>query len=444
MSTMSLQVEARQSLHLSRQTIQSIELLALPSEDLDAFLQEQYERNPLLQVKRGSPSATVATGHHGVRGAAHDFRDAPDLAAFPAARPTLREHLHQQLGASTVSAKLRPLVAYIIDSLEADGYLRLDLEDMSALVGQPRDELEAALSVVQGFDPTGIGARDLAECLRLQLAEQGELDECAKSILDHFQLLASGDLARLARACRMSAESVAERIRRFRSLSLSPGHSFDFEPPCPALPDVVVAFLEDGTIHVEMNPAVLPRVIVDRDYFVEISSRSDHRERRFLKECLQDARQLIRNLDQRTKTILRVAAEIVRRQEDFLRRGSSHLKPLTQQDIAATIGIHESTVSRAVANRYLVCPRGQFGLKDFFTVAIGGGDGDDGVAAEVIRQRIKHLVAAETADHIYSDDALVSALALEGIGIARRTVAKYRAQLRIGSSSERRRTLRFR
>lgn len=440
----SLQADVRQSVQLSRQAIQSIELLALNSEDLDTFVQEQFERNPLIKVKPRSLSAASRQDLHGCHGQAPSAREMPGPGEFLKARLTLREHLHQQLGTSTVEPKLRARAAHIIDSLESDGYLRQDLDDMADLIGCPAGELEAALSIVQGFEPAGVGARNLAECLRLQLEEQENLDDCARTILDNFDLLANGDLARLARLCRLTVDGVAERVRGFRHLSLAPGHNFDFDPPCPALPDVIVTLPDDGTIHVAMNPAVLPKVLIDRDYFVELSSRADHKERKFLKECLQDARQLIRNLDQRTKTVLRVAAEIARQQEGFLRHGNGHFKPLAQKDVALAVGIHESTVSRALANRYLICPRGQFALKDFFTEAIERSDGSDSIAAETIRQRIRALIATETIDHIYSDDALVAELALEGIEIARRTVAKYRTQLKIGSSSERRRAIRFR
>lgn len=433
-----LNVETHQSLTLTRQTIQSIELLAMPAEALEAYLLEQCERNPLLQVEPPLPVWKTSMPAF----ASRTSTDIGSLAETARVRLTLREYLHQQLAACRTDRKTLDLAAYIIDSLEPDGFLRTDLGQLAELLQLPVAQLEAALSIVQGLEPTGVGARNLVECFRIQLLEQERLDSLYKTILDNFHLVAGGDIEQLVRICRYPKETVVERIRNLRNLDSSPGLSLELEPLPVVVPDIVVSFPRGKEFAVQLNEHVLPRLSIDRDYFAAVYGNTDHQGRRFIKSCMDEAQLLVRQLRQRSETILRIATEIVRRQKDAIRFGPSHLKPLTQQQVARAIGIHESTVSRAVADRWLICPRGLMSLKDLFTHGVGGDE--DAVAAERIRQMIQQLIATETPSKVYSDDALAAHLAQKGIHVARRTVAKYRSQLNIATASVRKRALRFR
>jgi RNA polymerase sigma-54 factor len=308
----------------------------------------------------------------------------------------------------------------------------------------PGDALEGALRTVQALEPAGVGARDLSECLGLQLREQGRLTPPIKMLLENLELIAQGEPKRLAKRCGVTVGDLPGLLRVLRSLDPAPGLQFDTSPLSPALPEVLVTLHDGGRVRVEINPELLPRVLVDQEYFTELSGQLRGREDRgFLQGCMREANALIHHLEQRVQTTLKIATEIIRNQVDFLYLGDSGLRPLLQKDIARAIGVHESTVSRAIANKCLLCPRGLVPLKHFFSDGIGAGEGDLDQAATAVRHRIKHLVSQETFDHILSDEAIVAALKSEGVVIARRTVAKYRDQLCIPSSAQRRRRMRW-
>jgi RNA polymerase sigma-54 factor len=290
------------------------------------------------------------------------------------------------------------------------------------------------------MEPTGIFARTLAECLALQLAERNRLDPAVQAMLDRLDLLASGNLDALASHCGVDAEDLHDMVGEIRALDPKPGLSHGFEPLRVVVPDVYVRPANGGGWAIELNGAVLPRLIVDRTYFATVSDRLGNGEdRKFLTDCLQKASWLEKSLDQRARTILQVASEIVRQQDGFLVSGVSKLKPLNLRMVADAIGIHESTVSRATANKYMRTPRGIFEFKYFFSSAIQATAGGEAHSSEAVKDRIRTLIQNESPDTVLSDDAIVDLLGRDGIDIARRTVAKYREMMRIGSSVERRR-----
>jgi RNA polymerase sigma-54 factor len=280
----------------------------------------------------------------------------------------------------------------------------------------------------------------LRECLALQLDRRGRLTPSMIAALDRLDLFAKRDFASLSRLCGVSEEAVLDMLGEIRALDPRPGAAF-FGAPAPAvLPDVEVRPAPDGGWQVELNPETLPRVLVDQTYYAEVSrQRLDVAEKQFMASCLQSANWIARSLDQRARTILKVAAEIVKRQDGFLVGGVRQLKPLTLKTVAEAIGMHESTVSRVTANKFMLTPRGLFELRFFFSAGISAADGGEAHSALAVRDRIRELVAAEAPDAVLSDDALVLALRRNGVEIARRTVAKYREGLSIPSSVERRR-----
>jgi RNA polymerase sigma-54 factor len=331
----------------------------------------------------------------------------------------------------------------LIDSVDEGGYLRCDMAETAERLACDPPFLESVLGVLQGFEPTGVFARDLRECLYLQLVERDRCDPAMIALLDHLDLLARRDMAALRRICGVDDEDLRDMISEIRALTPRPGIVFGGEPVSPVTPDVIVKEGPGGLWNVELNSDTLPRLLVDRRYFARVSAgaRTDA-EKVFVADCYAQANWLLRCLDQRARTILKVASEVVRQQDGFLAFGVSHLRPLNLRTIADAIGMHESTVSRVTSNKYISTPRGVFELKFFFTASIPATGGGEAHSAESVRHRIRQLIEAERpgAD-VHSDDRIVEILKDSGVDIARRTVAKYREAMRIPSSTERRRLM---
>jgi RNA polymerase sigma-54 factor len=288
------------------------------------------------------------------------------------------------------------------------------------------------------FDPVGLFARDLRECLAAQLAERDQLTPQMDALLDNLDLLARREMRRLASTCDVDADELAEMVAEIRSLDPKPAATYDSTPPQIVVPDILMRPNGDDSWLIEINPDTMPRLLVNERFYARVAPRARKEDRVFLAEQLASANWLVRSLQQRAQTILKVAGEIIRQQDGFMRHGVAHLRPLILRDIAEAVEMHESTVSRVTANKYIATPRGTFELKYFFTTAISGTDGESH-SAEAVRYRIRTLIDAEPADVILSDDAIVAALRDEGVDIARRTVAKYREALRIPNSVQRRR-----
>jgi RNA polymerase sigma-54 factor len=320
------------------------------------------------------------------------------------------------------------------------GYLAGDLESVAEKLGAPLAEVEAVLATLQTFDPPGVCARNLTECLAIQLKERDRFDPAMKALVGHLDLLAKRDLAALRRVTGVNDEDLADMIVEIRNLNPKPGTVFGSTMVQPIVPDVFVRPAPDGTWQVELNSDTLPKVLINQRYYAQVSkgSRSD-KEKTYIADCLQTATWLVRALDQRAKTILKVSGEIVRQQDAFFARGVQHLRPLNLKTVADAIGMHESTVSRVTANKYMATSRGIFELKYFFTSSIAAADGGEAHSAESVRHRIRQLIEGETAVDVLSDDNIVDRLREAGIDIARRTVAKYREAMRIPSSVQRRR-----
>jgi RNA polymerase sigma-54 factor len=438
--TARLELRQGQGLVVTPQLQQAIKLLQLSNLELEAFVEAELERNPLLA--REEPSARTA---------------APDLAVWrsadrgqPALEVPLRgekgfhEHLHDQLAVTRLNAAERAIAHVLIDAVDEGGYLRADLSELAERLGCERQLIEQVLAVLQGFEPTGVFARDVNECLRLQLAERGRLDAPMAAMVANLDLLARRDLTALRKACGVGDEQLRGMLAELRSLTPRPGAAFGGDPAQPIVPDVMVREGDDGFWRVELNGETLPRVLIDRRYHAEVSAGArSEADQAFVAERLASANWLVRSLDQRARTILKVASEIVRQQDAFLAYGVEHLRPLNLKTVADAIGVHESTVSRVTANKYLATPRGVFELKFFFTASLGSSDGGEAHSAQSVRHRIRQLVETERAEtDVHSDDAIVEILKEAGVDIARRTVAKYREAMRIPSSLERRRMLR--
>lgn len=356
------------------------------------------------------------------------------LAAERSFRETLIDQVYLTLGAPEDQL----IASYLVDGLDDAGYLQIDMNEATEQLGCSRERLEAVLMILQGFEPAGLFARDLKECLKLQLLDQDRFDPAMEALLDNLELLAGHDYRKLQRLCGVDEEDFSEMLAELRRLDPKPALLHNTRPAEPVVPDILMRLRPDGSWQLELNPETLPRVLVNRaDYNRIVTRCRDRQEKDFVNEQFQAANWLVRSLHQRANTILRVSEEIVRQQDGFFRKGISHLKPLVLRTVAEAVDMHESTISRVTSNKYIATPRGIFELRYFFTTSISGTAGSEH-SSEAVRHRIRSLIDAESTKAILSDDAIVSALRGENIDIARRTVAKYRESMNIPSSVQRR------
>jgi RNA polymerase sigma-54 factor len=496
--TQRLQIRQSQALVMTPQLMQAIKLLQLSNLDLVAYVEAELERNPLLdrsaeaepapgetdggqdgdkpagngeavdggefeaggqtteeridnRLDDTSPdeneqirprTSDVPAGYSEWTGTGSGGREEDDynLEAFVSAETTLADWLREQLTLALTDPVRRMIGQYLIDLVDESGYLTGDLAAAAERLGTSLAEVEAVLAVLQSFDPPGICARDLAECLAIQLKERNRYDPAMAGLIARLDLLGRRDFAQLKKICGVGDEDLADMVAEIRRLNPKPGLAFGSAIVQPIVPDVFVRPAPDGAWLVELNSDTLPKVLVNQSYFAEVSvtARRDT-DKSYLAECLQSATWLVRALDQRARTILKVANEIVRQQDAFFAYGVEHLRPLNLKTVAEAISMHESTVSRVTANKYMATSRGIFELKYFFTSAIAASHGGEAHSAEAVRHRIKQLIDTESAADVLSDDTIVEKLRQAGIDIARRTVAKYREAMRIPSSVQRRR-----
>ena len=479
-----LEVRQSQSLTLTPQLMQSIRLLQLNHLELNAFVDAELLRNPLLEREDGTDvaeateplpaaSALEDTVEHGERiqdaddiAGSYDTEvenvfpeqrgedrlatdwstssggdgEAADIDQYVAAKPTLSDFLGDQVALLVDTPAERLIAQFLIDGLNEAGYLTADLSMIATQLGTDQAQVEAVLAKLQTLDPPGIFARTVKECLAIPLRERDRLGPLMQALLEHLDLIASHDLATLARTIGADRDDLMDMLAELRMLDPKPGRAFDVAPVEAVVPDVFVREGSDGWL-VELNSDILPRVLVNRTYYAAVTSKTKAGpEKTFLVDCLQSANWLTKSLDQRAQTILKVATEIVRQQDEFLRRGIAFLKPMTLKVVAEAIDMHESTVSRVTSNKYISTPRGLFEMKYFFTTALASSTGAADHSAEAVRHRIRQLIEAEVASDILSDDTIAEILNKEqGIDVARRTVAKYREGMNIPSSVIRRR-----
>lgn len=364
-----------------------------------------------------------------------------DLEDFVASTVTLQEHIAQQIPFILTAETDRLIARDLADQLDENGYLQGDVAETAVRLGATENKVAQVLASLQTLDPPGVFARSLSECLSLQLIQKDRFDPAMQALMRHLELLGKRDFASLKRICEVDEEDLLDMLAEIRSLNPRPGSAFESSGYEAIVPDIVVRAGSDGGWLVELNPDTLPRVLVNQSYFQSVSKATPRQgeDAGFLSECMQNANWLTRSLDQRAKTIMKVATEIVRQQDAFLVHGVNHLRPLNLKTVADAIKMHESTVSRVTSNKYMLTPRGLFELKYFFTVSINSAEGGDNHSAESVRHRIRQMIAQELPEAVLSDDDIVAQLKESGIDIARRTVAKYREAMNIPSSVQRRR-----
>jgi RNA polymerase sigma-54 factor len=493
-----LDLRQTQTLVMTPQLQQAIKLLQLNNLEITDFIAEELRQNPLLEedgrvdqdrpmdsaeagqdridaapaegagtadelaarieaggiseldgdIADGAAGGDEAAGYQGaISGGGNFDGEHTEFVERMSRTATLREHLLEQLNTGFDDPRDRLIGAALIEFTEPSGYLSERRETpatVAQMLGVGVETVEAILARMQTFDPAGVMARDLGECLAIQLRERDRFDPAMEALCGNLDMLADRKFSELTRVCGVDSADLADMIRELRALDPKPGDRFETTLAETIIPDILMRASRDGGWTIELNPDTLPRILVNRRYYAEISrSCREPKEKEYLAEKMNAANWLIRSLDQRANTILKVAGEIVNQQREFFLHGVSHLRPLVLRNIAEIIGMHESTVSRVTSNKYMSTPRGMFELKYFFSAAIQRADGEGAFAAESIRQRLKSLIDGESPNAILSDDTLVEKLQAEGIDIARRTVAKYREQLNIPSSVQRRRQKNF-
>jgi RNA polymerase sigma-54 factor len=487
-----LDLRQSQTLVMTPQLRQAIKLLQYSNIEVAAFVEEELERNPLLErdeigdappLEQAAPdqiafadaspadaveaanaetlpsdsAAPLDTDHAetydaggvadgagllgridgrgGDPGFESDDRGIDDLEG---ARRPLRDYLGEQLRLSFADPVDQMIGAHLIALLCPAGRLTADPAAIAEAMVLPLERIELVRGRMMRFDPPGLFARDLKECLAAQLADLNRLDPAMQILLDNLELLARRETRKLMALCGVDSEDLADMIGEIRALDPKPAATWDSQPAQLVIPDILMRAGPDGTWLIELNPLTMPRVLVNERFYARVAPRARKEERVFLTERLANANWLVRSLQQRAQTILKVAAEIVRQQDAFLQRGVAYLRPLILRDIAEAVEMHESTVSRVTSSKYIATPRGTYELKYFFTTALHGTDGGEH-SAEAVRHRIRGMIEAEGPEDVLSDDAIVVVLRREGVDIARRTVAKYREALHIPNSVQRRR-----
>ncbi len=474
-----LALRQSQTLVMTPQLQQAIKLLQLSNLELATYIDGELEQNPLLE-RAEADGASVAAEEPGAAGDAEPSQDAishldedyenlwgsagadeasgaalggpwrvtggfDDATAMveqtPAGGIGLRDHLLNQINLETLDPVDRVIGVHLIDMLDEAGYLSDDLSPVAQTLGCDAGRVEATLEKLQRFDPPGIFARSLKECLALQLRERDRLDSAMEILLDNLDLLAEQRIDALRTLCGVDGAELDQMLAELTSRNPKPGLAFDSEVTQAVIPDVIVRRTPDAGWSIELNSDTLPRVLVNRRYHATIRRQAKTKEeKQYLVDRLTSANWLVRSLDQRANTILRVATALVSKQDGFFTHGVQHLRPLILRDIAEAIEMHESTVSRVTVNKYMSTPRGTFEMRYFFTNAIPNtAAAGTAHSAEAVRHRIKAVIDGEEPGDPLSDDRLVAILRGEGIDIARRTVAKYREAMRIPSSLERRR-----
>ncbi|GHC20070.1 RNA polymerase factor sigma-54 [Aidingimonas halophila] len=465
----SLQLRVGTQLTMTPQLQQAIALLQLSTLDLRQEIQQALESNPMLELDEAYGEQDVADAPEDQWASEipdeltvdsewsdtyQDFASSPGTGSAEgpdfdrnASGQSLHDHLRWQLAMTDLDERERLIAESLIDAVDGNGYLNGGLDDIgeglreAGLNGLKQTDIEQVLLRLQQFEPTGVFARDLRECLMLQLGTFSDdtplLPQAKRLVRQFLEALGANDRKLLKRRLRLDDIQLDTVIELVRNLDPRPGQAFDDSRSDYVIPDLIAYHREDGW-HIELNPDALPKMRIQPDYAAMIKRADKSEDNTFMKQHLQEARWLLKSLSSRNDTLLRVGSEIMARQMEFLEHGEEAMKPLVLADIAQKVDMHESTISRVTTQKFIHTPRGVFELKYFFSSHVGN-DGGDLHSSTAIRARIKKLISDEPPRKPLSDNKLVQALADDGIQVARRTVAKYREAMGIPPSSERKR-----
>jgi RNA polymerase sigma-54 factor len=441
-----------QKLAMTQDLRQAIELLQFSNLEVTAFVENELQNNPFLELEE---KTTEPPNEEAEPPLDTDFdnlwtgesylpqkRSSLDDSYFEQnieEKHNLKEHLEEQANLDIELPKQKFIANVLIDLVDDSGYFTSDINELAEQLSCSVDLIEEVLFKLQRLDPPGIFARNLQECLYLQLEDRNQLTPAIKVILNHLDLISGNDFTKLKEATALAADEIQHGLSIIRGLNPKPGDSFNILEPETMIPDLFMTPLAEGGWRVELNNTTLPKLLVNNHYYAEIKSKaSDKEDINYIKNCYFSASMLVKALDQRATTLLKVASETINIQESFFIKGIEYFKPLVRRTIAEQLDLHESTVSRVTTNKYIATPRGIFELRYFFSKALKNTkhDGEDH-AAEAIRHKIKAFIDQEPTHSPYSDETIEYLMKQDGVQIARRTIAKYRKQLGILNSSKR-------
>lgn len=447
-----LQMQQTQKLIMTPELRQAIAVLQLPVTELGDFIEQELLENPCLEVEPKEEEQEPATcsevrkmldylgsGDYGGGEIRHDPDEEVSFEAFTATVPTLQEHLMAQLYMAGLEPNLRRVGEFLIDSLDDHGYLTISTVEAAAQFGLPEESIEHVLHLIQGFDPPGVGARSLRECLLLQWATVDDGNPLVPQLIEvYLDDLGEGRITRIAEQLGVTPAEIQAAADMIRTLDPKPGRRFGRPHETRyVVPDVAVERVGHEYV-VLVNDAPVPKLLVSSQYRQMLSGQIESEARKFVEQKIHAALWLIKALEQRRMTMYKVTEAIIRFQRDFFDRGIRYLRPLTLKDVADVVGVHESTVSRATSGKYVQTPHGTFELKFFFSSGVDNTRGE-GVAQESVKRMIADLVAKENTAEPLSDQTLTDMLNKQGVNISRRTVAKYREEMGVPSSAKRKR-----
>lgn len=418
--------------------------------ELAEFAAQELDKNPFIEdasvsVEKQESSKdskeSLKDNTPSTQTSSHSGYSSQDYISNVASEKSLKEHIIEQINLSFEDQKDKLIANFLLDSLHGSGYLNISTKEAADILKCEQSVVEDILKTLQTFDPAGVFARDLKECLLIQLNDQEYVDQSLLTLVKNIDLIASGNLKKLSKLCNVNIANISNMIKQIKLLNPKPANGFYVEPTSYKIPDVILTFLEDGTAKLESNPESMPRLRVSQEYYVQIKdSMQDKKEKEFTKNEIEAANTIVKSIEQRSHTILKVATAIVEEQMDFFTRGVMYLNPMTLNKIAALTGFNESTVSRSTANKYISTPSGIFELKYFFSSSLGTTRAaGENVSSTKAKEIIKQIILSEEADNILSDDDISEQLSKFNISIARRTVAKYRESIGIPTSSVRKR-----
>lgn len=443
-------LQQKQTLTMTTTMHQSISILQMSNIELAEFAAQELDKNPFIEdasvsVEKQESSKdskeSLKDNTPSTQTSSHSGYSSQDYISNVASEKSLKEHIIEQINLSFEDQKDKLIANFLLDSLHGSGYLNISTKEAADILKCEQSVVEDILKTLQTFDPAGVFARDLKECLLIQLNDQEYVDQSLLTLVKNIDLIASGNLKKLSKLCNVNIANISNMIKQIKLLNPKPANGFYVEPTSYKIPDVILTFLEDGTAKLESNPESMPRLRVSQEYYVQIKdSMQDKKEKEFTKNEIEAANTIVKSIEQRSHTILKVATAIVEEQMDFFTRGVMYLNPMTLNKIAALTGFNESTVSRSTANKYISTPSGIFELKYFFSSSLGTTRAaGENVSSTKAKEIIKQIILSEEADNILSDDDISEQLSKFNISIARRTVAKYRESIGIPTSSVRKR-----
>ena len=443
-------LQQKQTLTMTTTMHQSISILQMSNIELAEFAAQELDKNPFIedasvsvekQESNKDSKESLKDNTPSTQASSHSGYSSQDYISNVASEKSLKEHIIEQINLSFEDQKDKLIANFLLDSLHGSGYLNISTKEAAEILKCKESVVENILKKLQTFDPAGVFARDLKECLLIQLNDQEHVDQSLLTLVKNIDLIASGNLKKLSKLCNVNIANISNMIKQIKLLNPKPANGFYVEPTSYKIPDVILTFLEDGTAKLESNPESMPRLRVSQEYYVQIKdSMQNKKEKEFTKNEIEAANTIVKSIEQRSHTILKVATAIVEEQVDFFTRGVMYLNPMTLNKIAALTGFNESTVSRSTANKYISTPSGIFELKYFFSSSLGTTRAaGENVSSTKAKEIIKQIILSEEADNILSDDDISEQLSKFNISIARRTVAKYRESIGIPTSSVRKR-----